>query len=337
MHPDERAASSEDLHVISSSLNHVVDLLRGVLEYSKAGAQTLQMDLVDTAVLHDVFEPVKTFLHRRDDTFDFIIDCPDDLIIRADRMRLRQVILNLAGNSKKFVEKGYIRLSAEVLDGKIRLSVEDSGTGIPKEKQKSIFQKFQQSLDTLNQGTGLGLALCKNLVDLMGGTIWLDEEYCSSILGCPGTRFVVDLEGVSVNQQLNKAKEVAIEGSEVPATSENVSDKKPSILPEKWNVLVTDDDMVLRKLIRRSLVRIAPSWIITEACNGETAIEKAENERFDLIFLDQYMASVEKQLLGTETCRMMRAKGVDSILCGLSANDKREIFMQAGADGFMIK
>jgi CheY-like chemotaxis protein len=95
--------------------------------------------------------------------------------------------------------------------------------------------------------------------------------------------------------------------------------------------------MVLRKLFVRSLKRVSPDWAVQEASNGETALIMTEKEEFDLVFLDQYMTSVEKQLLGTETARMLRSKGVDSVICGLSANDMEEPFKMAGADAFMMK
>lgn len=191
-------------------------------------------------------------------------------------------------------------------------------------------------LFSLSQGTGLGLSLCKTLIDLMGGTITLDDNYYSGVAGCPGTRFVIDLrtqpiEVDHVDPQLVDDSN-AIDKKETKSSSSAVD-----TLPKALNVLVTDDDRVLRKLIRRSLVRIAPDWQISEASNGETAIAMAEEEGFDLILMDQYMASIEKQLLGTEACRVLRDKGIDAIVCGLSANDKEEAFLLAGADGFMLK
>jgi two-component system response regulator ResD len=108
-------------------------------------------------------------------------------------------------------------------------------------------------------------------------------------------------------------------------------------LPDKLSVLFVDDDCVLRKPFTRSLRRIAPEWNLTEASNGETALRLVGSQEFDLIFMDQYMASVEKQLLGSEATRALRTKGVSSIICGLSANDARDMFIKAGADDFMTK
>jgi CheY-like chemotaxis protein len=73
-----------------------------------------------------------------------------------------------------------------------------------------------------------------------------------------------------------------------------------------------------------------------EASNGETALKLAESHSFDIIIMDQYMASVEKSLLGTETVRSLRSKGVTSRICGLSANDVEQAFFDNGATAFMI-
>jgi len=104
-------------------------------------------------------DPVATILHLRGaSTVRVEIECPEGLMVRGDRMRLKQIILNLSANASKFVDCGYIRLRAAVVNGSVELSVEDSGSGIPPEKRQRLFFKFQESLDSLNQGTGIGLA-----------------------------------------------------------------------------------------------------------------------------------------------------------------------------------
>jgi len=109
-------------------------------------------------------------------------------------------------------------------------------------------------------------------------------------------------------------------------------------LPAVLSVLIVDDDPILRKLILRSIRVIAPDWTVREAANGETAVRLIDSgESFDLIFMDMYMASVSKQLLGTEAVVELRNRGVHSRICGLSANDKEKEFREAGADGFAIK
>jgi CheY-like chemotaxis protein len=202
-----------------------------------------------------------------------------------------------------------------------------------------LFEKFQVSLDILSQGTGVGLSLCKNLVDLLGGELWLDNTYDSGIKDCPGARFVISMEH-PIKSTFHQTKRVSSDNlSMVQATDiECGLAQSPLVaLPAHLSILFVDDDMMLRKLFSRAIKRVAPGWTIQEAANGETAIRLVEDHKFDMIFLDQYMASTEQTLLGTETARALRSKHVSSILCGLSANDLEKAFLSAGADFFVMK
>jgi len=320
---------------------------------------------------------------------------------------LKQIVLNLAANAAKFVERGYIRLKARVVEnsddehdnGVVEISVEDSGPGIPLEKRDRLFAKFQESLDSLNQGTGIGLAVCKSLSALMGADIWLDETFQSGVDGCPGTRFVMRLNqpALAVEQHDNDSSSNAnVEAAAAAASEEEKTSllleegetttaasssalgvsfgeqrlqqqqQQQQTLPEALSVLFVDDDTIIRKMFRRSLKRAAPDWKFEEASNGETALRLTETNTFDIIFMDQYvssvgyvvfsvylctflllshfppcfnrqMASIEKQLLGTETVHAMRSRGVDCIICGLSANDMEDQFLRAGANCFLFK
>jgi len=120
--------------------------------------------------------------------------------------------------------------------------------------------------------------------------------------------------------------------------SHRVNEKQRE-LPGKLSVLFVDDDPILRKLFTRTLKTVAPDWEIREAANGETAVQllTVDCVHFDLIFLDMYMASTEKQMLGSEACAELRRKGITSRICGLSANDKEKEFLEAGADCFIMK
>jgi CheY-like chemotaxis protein len=331
----------EDIDVIQSSLTHINDLLRSMLDMHKVASNQLKIDLVSTEIMKDVFEPVKTIVYRANDDYDMQIDCPADLVVLTDRLRLKQIVLNLAVNSKKFVQRGFIRLAAAVVEGRVEISIEDTGPGIPMEKRPKLFDRFQESLDSLCQGTGMGLALSKKLADLMGYDFALDDSYDSGIEGCPGARFVLRLNTPPmVTDSLN-----AEFGSSSSSMNNRVDEADALVpvpeptteLPGELSVLVVDDDMIIRKMLSRSLKRLAPSWKIQEASNGETAIQLAAKENFDLIFLDHFMASIHKQLLGTETAQTLRTNGCASRICGLSANDMKDAFLKAGADAFMLK
>jgi signal transduction histidine kinase/CheY-like chemotaxis protein len=326
----------DDVKIIDSSLHFINDFLRSMLDMCRAAANKLEVKLAPTDLLKDVLEPVCSILHQRDGGVDITVDCPENLIVSTDCLRLKQVMLNLGRNSSKFVHSGFIRFRAEIVDGLVELYVEDSGPGIPIEKRGVMFEKFQTSLDVLSQGTGLGLNLCQNLMRLLNGDIWLHETYDSGVKDSPGARFVVQLKSrpLSTEDILSSTKKGIREF--IQHGNDSIS-KELVELPENLSVLFVDDDVVLRKLFSRSVRKVAPTWKFQEAANGETALRLVDSEHYDLIFMDQYMASTEKQLLGTETVRALRTKGVKSTICGLSANDIEQSFISAGSDSFMLK
>jgi signal transduction histidine kinase/CheY-like chemotaxis protein len=341
---ETRKSIQDDMGIIDASLKFINDLLRNMLDMNRASSNQLRIELAHADLLRDVLEPVASMMYPRCESFEVLLDCPEDLVVVTDCMRLKQILLNLGRNATKFIEKGFIRLRVYEVDKMIRISVEDSGSGIPLEKQDRLFEKFQESLDSMNQGTGVGLCVCRNLVDLMKGDIWLDKTYDSGMEGCPGARFVVELKTPAValdtmavesyDKSINCENSVGLE----VANSGEESDTVPLLkLPEKLSVLFVDDDLMLRKLFARAVRNVMPEWDVQEAANGESALLLVDKQSYDLIFLDQYMASVEKQLLGTETARALRSKGVKSKICGLSANDIKKSFLESGADAFIMK
>ena len=145
----------DDVRIIDNSLLFINELLRNMLDLSRASTrQGIGIKLSPADLKRDVFDPVASMLYQRGANFTVEVDCPEDLVINTDPLRLKQIVINLARNSVKFVSKGFVRLRAQVdLDRMVTVFVEDSGPGIPLGKRKALFQKFQESLDSLNQGT----------------------------------------------------------------------------------------------------------------------------------------------------------------------------------------
>jgi signal transduction histidine kinase/CheY-like chemotaxis protein len=335
-----RKSLQEDAQIIGSSLHFIDQFLRSMLDMYRAVANKLEVNLLPTDLLKDVLEPVSNMLYQRDGGVDVAVDCPENLIIATDCLRLKQIMLNLGRNSTKFVHSGFIRFRAAVVAGCVELYVEDSGSGIPVEKRGALFEKFQSSLDVLSQGTGLGLSLCQNLTHLLKGDIWLDETYDSGVNGSPGARFIIRLKSpLLASEDILKSSDAGGMSSneEFIQNGNDTIETKVVELPENLSILFVDDDLVLRKLFSRSVSKAAPTWKIDEAANGETALRLVDSEPYDLIFMDQHMASTEKQMLGTETIRALRAKGFKNKICGLSANDIEQSFISAGADCFVLK
>ena len=171
---------------IKNSGEALLVIINDVLDYSKIEADKLVLheEAFDLeGMIHEIFRLLKPTIQGRDLELivDYDIFLPEKLI--GDRGRVRQVLTNLIGNAVKFTEKGHVTvrvLGEEGEDGQIalRIAVEDTGIGIPEEKQAHVFGEFNQVEDQANrkyEGTGLGLAISAKLIRLMGGKMWLDS------------------------------------------------------------------------------------------------------------------------------------------------------------------
>lgn len=158
------AQAKEDVSIIDNALHFINDLLRNMLDMHRAASKQLRITMAPTDLLRDVLEPTAGMLYRgRTNKIQILVDCPENLFVMADALRLKQVVLNLGRNSQKFIDEGFIRLSAREDNGNVTLLVDDSGSGIPKEKRQRLFTKYQDSLDTLNQGTVSTIRMQKNI------------------------------------------------------------------------------------------------------------------------------------------------------------------------------
>jgi len=168
----------EFAQIVQRSGDALLTVINDVLDYSKIEAGRMTVERIDMA-LHDVCEEVRAILQsaalERGVAIVVRFDPRLPKFIKGDPVRIRQVLLNLAGNAVKFTEGGSVVVGAEVLDpGRVKISVTDTGIGIPTEQMATLFQQYAQG-DTARSrrygGTGLGLAISKTLVELMGGEI----------------------------------------------------------------------------------------------------------------------------------------------------------------------
>lgn len=178
------------LEMSRSSANRLLDVVNEILDFSKIEAGKFEIDSIPFSLVDLVDNSLKMLAVRAHDkgldlSYSISDDLPDDMI--GDPGRLRQVLINLVGNSIKFTPKGGVRVSVSKVDSNagdgmaekmmLQFSVEDTGIGVDADKQRSIFQAFEQADGSSARkygGTGLGLALCSEIVSLMGGKIWLD-------------------------------------------------------------------------------------------------------------------------------------------------------------------
>jgi len=242
---------------------------------------------------------------------------------RGDPGRLRQVVLNLLGNAVKFTETGGVRLRLDWLPGehvdRIDLHVEDTGIGIPPERQAQVFDSFAQADNTIGRrfgGTGLGLTISRELVRCMGGDI--------SLVSAPGhgSTFTISLP-------LTRAETVTaadpLAGPEAPRTS--------------LRLLVAEDNRTNALIVRRLLEPCVASFHAAE--EGAAAVALWEAERPDLILMDVSMPGMD----GLEATRVIRAAearaGLPRVpifaLTAYSDVEHQAAFIAAGMDGALTK
>ncbi|MDK2909424.1 MAG: hypothetical protein PWR20_991 [Bacteroidales bacterium] len=182
--PEEKA---EYYELITVNANILLNLINDIIDISKIEAGQLEIlpepVLVNELLssLYDVYTNELKVRKKTRISLELVMPGPDDLFVIADSIRLSQVITNLMINAIKFTNDGYIRYGYELREDlkQIHFFVKDTGPGISPEKKEIIFERFRQAEEGLNrryEGAGLGLFICNNLVNMMGGKIWLSSE-----------------------------------------------------------------------------------------------------------------------------------------------------------------
>lgn len=185
-------SSEEDqrnyFRIIQSNSDLLLRLINDILDLSRLEADKVTLTPEDCDVVQLCRQALSSVeMSRRESGNQFVFETKiDSFVLQVDVQRLQQVLINLLTNAAKFTKNGTITLQFEVDREKKRVlfAVADTGCGIPKEKQKQVFERFEK-LNEYAQGTGLGLSICKLTVDKWGGSIWIDPDYER------GARFVV--------------------------------------------------------------------------------------------------------------------------------------------------
>jgi CheY-like chemotaxis protein len=183
-----------------------------------------------------------------------------------------------------------------------------------------MFQKFTQ-LNAHDQGTGIGLALCRQIVSLMGGTIFLDLTYSSGSEFGPGSRFVAELP-----------LPAAVGISSVHERADDIAKSYPIRIRGRYRALIVDNVPQQRAEIRRALEEISDGWCIDEAPKSEEALRMADEVRYDLIAIDQRTAEAGGSTASADLMAALRKGGV-GIIAGLVHEEESALpVLQAGAD-----
>ncbi len=307
----------DQLEIIKSSSDHLLHLLNDILDFSKLHANKVKLnkEAFDLKLLLN--DTMRIFEEMADEkglklktSFDGI---PNYVI--GDEHRLRQIILNLLHNAIKFTPKGYVELSASVVSKSaenvsLRISVKDSGVGIPKNKQAKIFEEFEQAtVADEAKGTGLGLAISAMLVKLHEGEFLIESEPDQ------GTEMILILP-FTLSQSLKE---------EVKSKDENL------IHLSGITVLVADDEPFNLKLLETIFKTHDIKMVQTH--NGTEALAALEAQVFDIAILDVKMPG----LSGLEVVRKVRArkgKNSQTPMIALTATVSEQEMKESLASGF---
>ncbi|HEX5431482.1 MAG TPA: two-component regulator propeller domain-containing protein [Bryobacteraceae bacterium] len=329
----------EYLEIARLSADSLLAILNDVLDFSKIEAGKLDLDPIEFSLHMCVHQAAKMFsvaaAERRLD-LDIVIgeNAPDRVV--GDPDRLQQVLVNLLGNAIKFTSQGGIRVAVEGRsreDGsmEVHFRVQDTGIGIPADKQSLIFEAFQQADGSTTRrfgGTGLGLAICTKLVGMMGGRIWVESE-----TGMGSTFHFTARFGLVESAGENAKSIPASLGNLLKAVREETH---PPVQPLR--VLLAEDNPVNQCLEMRILERRGHS--VALAATGREALERLKREEFDVILMDLQMPDMG----GLETTQAIRARegraGRHTPIVALTAHTMegdRERCLAAGMDAYITK
>ncbi|MCD4831737.1 MAG: response regulator [Anaerohalosphaeraceae bacterium] len=329
----EQSTFSKTILTAGKSL---LQLINDILDFSKIESGKLSTEITDCNFgeflegINSLLRPTAT---EKGLEFNIIQNGSLPQIVKIDTIRVRQCLINLVGNAIKFTEKGHVNIDVRVEKKDdipfLHFDIEDTGIGIPKEKQELVFTAFTQADGSTTRkfgGSGLGLTITKQLTELMQGNLTLTSEPGK------GTTFTLIIPaGTDVDAQpaINQFNWIE------PPVYERSSDQKANTDQERLgHILVVEDTVVNQKFMNALLGRLGYEITIVE--NGAEAVDIMENETFDLIFMDMQMPIMN----GYEATKILRDKGQKLPIIALTAHamvgDDQKCY-EAGCNDYLSK
>lgn len=330
-------SAKEDIRDIMMASNSLLEIVNGILDISKIEANKLEIvkkEYEIGKVFDELIILTKSRIGDKPIEFRSVIDPTIPPVLYGDHVRLKQIVLNILTNAAKYTNEGYIEFKVDSVqkDGVCRLiiSVEDTGIGIAKDKIDKLFTKFERFDEEKNitiEGTGLGMAITKKLVELMNGTIVVQSEYGE------GSKFTVAIDQVIVEGKTSL--EPKIQPKKKIDTVEFL-DAEGTDGKTKKRLLIVDDNKLNLKVALRLLSHY--NFEIDELTSGIDCIEKIKSgAHYDLLLLDDMMPKMS----GVQTLQKLKELPNYNIpTVALTANalsGMREQYIAKGFDDYLAK
>lgn len=325
--PEHEKQLAETLHQSGESLMAIINDL---LDLSKAESGKLTLEAIPFNLVRCIEDSANIMRAKAlEKGIELIAEWPDSAKqwLIGDPVRIRQVLINLISNAVKFTEQGEVRVSARFdLDtsgeeGDLLISVQDTGIGLRQQDHERIFDSFQQADSSTTRrygGTGLGLTIVRDLIQLMGGDISLESTYGE------GSRFSIRL------------KLPVAEGGPIPETGVMPQTQAAPIEKQRLaaRILLAEDNPTTQQLL---LILLENAGLdVTVVDNGRQAVDFLDQQSVDLVFMDCQMPEMD----GLEATGQLRRKGIKVPVVALTAHAREEDevkCLKAGMDDFMSK
>lgn len=313
---------AKPIEMIKRSGEHLLYLINDILDFNRLEAGKVELEKSPFRLRQQVDTIMEmSMTNAKLKKLQLVSDIAESLaeFYIGDEGRLRQILLNLVSNAIKFTEQGSVTIHVENLEQGVRFEVVDTGIGIAESAIPKLFSEFSQADSSTSRkfgGSGLGLSICKKLVEAMGGTI-------------------------GVNSQLNSGTTFWFELPLLPASDKTVANKQElveEVAPDRaLKVLVAEDNAANQFLIRAILEKFGHQVKVVE--NGLLAYESVQQDDYDLVLMDMQMPEMDG-LQSTQNIRMLGGSIANIPIIALTANTHEsdyEAVMAAGMNDFITK
>jgi PAS domain S-box-containing protein len=317
------------LQLIQESANSLLVIVNDILDLEKILAGKLQLEKISFKIVDKIATTIQSFIYKTEEKdlgLLFQNSIPPDMVVKGDPYRLSQVLNNILSNALKFTEAGHITIATAIIEREAdwvvaEVTVSDTGIGISKDRIAHIFEPFEQAEAAISRkygGTGLGLTICKNMIDMQSGELLVESEEGK------GSSFTI-----RIPYQISG--EVVIPGNQI---NEEIDYKSLG----RRKVLVAED-VELNQFLARHILE---SWDfeVVIAGNGREALELVQQQSFDCILMDVQMPEMD----GIEATRHIRELNDLSKaglpIIALTANALKgdsEKYIEAGMNDYLAK